>query len=246
VFVDDSPMEVAEVQGAFPEMECLVFPKDDYPAFWRMLSHLRNRFAKTAISEEDSLRLQSIRNSGTSPEPAGGDSLNDFLRQAEGRLTFVLGKPTEDPRAFELLHKTNQFNLNGKRYDETAWSKFLKDTQTCLVTVSYQDKFGKLGKIAVLTGRPEAKKFVVESWVMSCRAFSRRIEFHCLQYLFEKFAGDEIVFELQTTNRNGPLMEFLQQVVDGPVEGNPQLSRSSFLRKAPKMPHYVEEVSVVG
>jgi predicted enzyme involved in methoxymalonyl-ACP biosynthesis len=81
---------------------------------------------------------------------------------------------------------------------------------------------------------------------MSCRAFSRRIEFHCLQYLFEKFAGDEIVFELQTTNRNGPLMEFLQQVVDGPVEGNPQLSRSSFLRKAPKMPHYVEEVSVVG
>ena len=246
VFVDDSPMEVAEVQGAFPEMECLVFPKGDYPAFWRMLSHLRNRFAKTAISEEDSLRLQSIRNSGTSPEPAEGDSLDDFLQQADGRLTFVLGKPIEDPRAFELLNKTNQFNLNGKRYDEMAWSKFLKDTQTCLVTVSYQDKFGKLGKIAVLIGRREARKFVVESWVMSCRAFSRRIEFHCLQYLFEKFADDEIEFELQATNRNGPVMEFLQQVVDRPMKGNPQLSRSSFLKKAPKMPHYVEEVSVVG
>jgi FkbH-like protein len=246
VFVDDSPMEVAEVQSAFPKMECLVFPKDDYPAFWRMLSHLRNRFAKTAISEEDSLRLQSIRDSGTSPEPAEGDSLDDFLQQANGRLTFVFGKPTEDPRAFELLNKTNQFNLNGKRYDETAWSNFLKDTKTCLVTVSYQDKFGKLGKIAVLTGRREANKFVVESWVMSCRAFSRRIEFHCLQYLFEKFAGDDIVFELQATNRNGPLIEFLQQVVDRPVEGNSQLSRTSFLKKAPKMPHYVEEVSAVG
>ena len=50
VFVDDSTMEVAEAQGAFPEMECLLFPKDDYSAFWQMLSHLRNRFAKTRIS----------------------------------------------------------------------------------------------------------------------------------------------------------------------------------------------------
>src|ERR1035441_1270872 len=63
-----------------------------------------------------------------------------------------------------------------------------------------------------------AKKFVVGSWVMSCRAFSRRIEFRCLQYLFEKFAASEIVFELQATSRNGPLMEFLQQLLDGPVE----------------------------
>jgi FkbH-like protein len=248
VFIDDSPMEVAEVQGAFPEMECLVFPKDDYPAFWGMLSHLRNRFAKTAISEEDSLRLQSIRNSGAFQEPEGGErnSLDDFLQQAEGRLTFAFGKPVEDVRAFELINKTNQFNLNGKRYDEAAWSKFLKDSRTCLVTVSYEDKFGKLGRIAVLIGRLAEKKFVVESWVMSCRAFSRRIEFHCLQYIFEKFAAAEIAFELQATSRNGPLMEFFQQLADGPVEANPQLSRSSFLRKAPKMPHQVEEVSANG
>jgi FkbH-like protein len=248
VFIDDSPMEVAEVQGAFPEMECLVFPKSDYPAFWGLLSQLRNRFAKTAISEEDSLRLQSIRNSDVFREPGGGErnSLDDFLQQAEGRLTFAFGKPFEDARAFELINKTNQFNLNGKRYEEAAWSKFLTDSRTCLVTVSYEDKFGKLGRIAVLIGRLAEKKFVVESWVMSCRAFSRRIEFHCLQYIYEKFAVPEITFELQATSRNGPLTEFLQQLVDGPVEVNPRLSRSSFLSKAPKMPHHVEEVSASG
>jgi len=245
VFVDDSPMEVAEVQGAYPEMECLVFPKDDYPAFWGLLRHLRDRFAKSAVSEEDSLRLQSIRNSSAFLEPAMGErnSLDDFLQQAEGRLTFDLRKSVEYARAFELVNKTNQFNLNGKRYDEAAWSKLLKDSRTCLVTVSYEDKFGKLGRIAVLIGRLAEKKFVVESWVMSCRAFSRRIEFHCLHYLFEKFAATEIVFKLQATSRNGPLMEFLQQLMDGPVDANPQLSSSSFLRKAPKMPHHVEEVS---
>ena len=30
VFIDDSPMEVAEVKAAFPEVECIVFPKSDY------------------------------------------------------------------------------------------------------------------------------------------------------------------------------------------------------------------------
>jgi len=248
VFVDDSPMEVAEVQRAFPEMECLVFPKEDYPAFWRLLGHLRDRFGKTAISEEDSLRLQSIRNSGAFRELSAGErnSVDDFLREAEGRLTFHLGKPVEDARAFELINKTNQFNLNGKRYDEAAWSKFLRDSRTCLVTVSYEDKFGKLGRIAVLIGRSVATKFVVENWVMSCRAFSRRIEFHLLQYLFEKFAADEIIFEVQDTSRNGPLIEFLQQLLDKPVEANLQLPKSFFRRKAPKMPHHVKEVSVSG
>lgn len=245
VFVDDSPMEAAEVQAAFPEMECLVFPKEDYAAFLGLLSHLRNRFAKRAISEEDSLRLQSIRHSDAFREPLGGNcsSLDDFLQEAEGRLRFHFGKPVRDARAFDLINKTNQFNLNGKRYDEVSWAKFLKDSRTCLVGVSYEDKFGKLGKIAVLTGRLAENTFIVERWVMSCRAFSRRIEFHCLQYLFEKFDATDVVFELQATNRNGPLIDFLQQFMEGPVEANPQVSRSVFLGKAPKLPHRVEEVS---
>jgi len=251
VFVDDSPIEVAEVQDAFPEMECLVFTKGDHPAFLALLSHLRNRFAKAAISEEDSFRSQSIRDSSAFQELATGErnSPDDFLQRVEGRLTFHSGKlanPAELARAFELINKTNQFNLNGKRYDDVTWAKFLIDSRTCLVTVSYEDKFGKLGRIAVLMGRSVEKKFIVESWVMSCRAFSRRIEFHCLLYLFEKFGAEEIIFELQPTGRNAPLMEFLQQLVDGPFEATPQLSRPSFMRKAPKMPHDVEEVSFNG
>jgi len=245
VFVDDSPMEVAEVQCAFPKMECLVFPKDDYAAFWGFLNHLRNRFAKTIISEEDSLRLQSIRNSGALWENSreGRNSLDEFLLQAKGSLVFASDKALDGERAFELINKTNQFNLNGKRYDKGTWFKLLKDPATCLVTVSYEDKFGKLGKIAVMLGRLSGQnKFVVESWVMSCRAFSRRIEFNCLQYLFQKFDAVELVFELQVTSRNGPLIEFIQKFVDGPVEQNARLSRDIFKEKVPKLPHHIEEL----
>jgi len=82
----------------------------------------------------------------------------------------------------------------------------------------------------------------VESWVMSCRAFSRRIEFHCVQYLFDRFGADEIVLQVQQTGRNGPLIEFVQQFVDRAPETDPRVTRSVFRTKAPKLPHHVEEV----
>ena len=157
-------------------------------------------------------------------------------------MTFDLGKPAGDTRAFELINKTNQFNLNGKRYDEAAWLRLVEDPRTCVITVSYEDKFGKLGRIAVMIGRVEEGTFIVESWVMSCRAFSRRIEFHCAKYLFDRFGAEEIVLQVQATGRNGPLIEFVQQFVDRAPETDPRVTRSVFRTKAPKLPHHVEEV----
>ncbi len=61
VFVDDSPMELAEVQAAHPDVECLLFPKSDYQAGFAFLQKLRDLFGKPRLSEEDSFRLESIR-----------------------------------------------------------------------------------------------------------------------------------------------------------------------------------------
>jgi FkbH-like protein len=245
VFVDDSPMELAEVQSAFPEMECVLFPKRDYAAFWTMLEHLRDRFGKPFVTEEDSLRLQSLRNSAALEGPLETEqvSMSDFLRAAEGRLTFVHGVPAGDTRAFELVNKTNQFNLNSIRYDEAAWSKLARDPHVRVITVSYEDKFGKLGRIAVMLGTVEGKRMTLESWVMSCRAFSRRIEFHCLEYLYERLGMEEIVFRGVKTDRNGPLVEFLEGLTDDTVHPSLHLPKAAFLSRAPERPHHITEES---
>ena len=52
---------------------------------------------------------------------------------------------------------------------------------------------------------------------MSCRAFSRRIEHQCLNYLFEKLDVDEIVFEYEATPRNGPIQDFFAELLAGPT-----------------------------
>jgi FkbH-like protein len=244
IFIDDSPMEVAEVRAVFPEMECIVFPKGDYPALWDLLKRLRDCFGKGAVSPEDEMRKRSIRAAATwrSSVQEDGPAAEDFLRHAEATIKFCLGTDSRDNRALDLINKTNQFNLNGKRFSESEWVRFLQDPATFLLTASYEDKYGPLGKIAVVMGRRGGRKLYVNSWVMSCRAFSRRIEHQCLKYLFEKLEAEEIVFDYEVTPRNAPLRSFFEELLGGPLSPALSVPKACFDAKAPAVFHRIVEV----
>jgi len=242
IFIDDSPMELAEVKAVFPEMECLLFPKSDPSAFWQLLRRLRDLFGKSILSEEDSIRLQSIRAAATLPGSSNGDttSLDSFLRDAQATVVFTFGKQKDDHRAFELINKTNQFNLNGKRLNETSWTAYLNDPTTFVMTVSYEDKYGPLGKIAVLLGRVQGTVATINYWVMSCRAFSRRIEQQSLRWLFEELHLREVHFDYQPTERNKPICDFLSSIVGAPLNGDLRISMASFFEKCPPLFHQIK------
>jgi FkbH-like protein len=215
VFVDDSPLELAEVKETHPDIECIQFPTKDSGAVYKLAMHLRDLFGKSAILEEDSIRVESIRRShaGTIVNDAATSTPTSFLEQLDAEISFNLSKTPLDPRALELVNKTNQFNLNGKRYTEASWHNHFLDPASFLLVTTYRDKYGPLGKIAVLAGCRKGKKLIINTWVMSCRAFSRRIEHRCLEELFARFNVDEIELEYLKTDRNGPLREFLGELL---------------------------------
>jgi FkbH-like protein len=246
VFLDDSPMETAEVKAAFPEIECFTFPKGNYQAVWDLLKQLRDLFGKSTVSEEDRLRLQSIRNAGVLQESleAEGSLSDGFLEQAKASIAFVSGKGP-DGRALDLINKTNQFNLNGRRLTEGEWSNYLGEMRGGLLTANYEDKYGPLGKIAALLFKYDGKALRVDSWVISCRAFSRRIEHQCLKYLFEKYDVDEIEFDYRATDRNGPLQEFFMQLTGINPVSPLKISRTAFFEKMPRLFHRLEETNHV-
>jgi FkbH-like protein len=242
VFIDDSPLELAEVKAAYPAMECLAFPVDDDAAVYVLLEQLRDLFGKPQILEEDRIRLDSIRSAAAlSSERTQHEGLSDgFLSQVDAAVTVSFTKEPPDPRALELVNKTNQFNLNGRRYTEGSWSAFLKDAATFLMVVTYQDKYGSLGKIAVLGGRREGPRVLLNTWVMSCRAFARRVEHRCLEVSFDRFGVEEIVLDFEPTARNQPLQEFLAQFQEAGNGHVSRLSRNSFLKKCPQLFHKVK------
>jgi FkbH-like protein len=241
-FIDDSAIEGAEVQARFPQMRYLAFPVNEPARLLEFFDTLRHWFGKAAIQPEDRLRAHSIRSSAVAETaPADPAAREAFLAGLEARLSFELTRDTADERAFELINKTNQFNLNGRRITEAGWRGALAAADSFLVTARYTDKFGPLGKIAVVLGERRGSVAALHSWVMSCRAFSRRIEYATLQYLFERLDVETIALEFDKTERNGPVQEFLASLAI--PDGAPEIRRSDFQIRCPGLPHALEEIT---
>jgi FkbH-like protein len=243
VFVDDNPMELAEVQRMYPALTCRQFRGKSPAHVWNLLGELRDLFGKPVLTEEDSLRQASIRASAQIQELGENTVTPEFLRSLEGTLTVSWRVETTDKRPLDLINKTNQFNLNGLRIDEGEWLRSLDDPNTILAVISYRDKFGPLGKIAVAAGSQIGGKVKISHWVMSCRAFSRRIEHHTLDCLFRRSAAEEIEFAFQVTERNQPLQNFFETIGVRPgPDGSLGIRRAAFLSQCGCLPHHISEV----
>jgi FkbH-like protein len=136
----------------------------------------------------------------------------------------------------ELVNKTNQFNLNGLRRTEADWGH---QDGGIVAVVSYEDKFGPLGKIAVLRAQHTGTSLTMDTWVLSCRAFSRRVEHQCLRVLFERFPVSHMHFSFAPTVKNGPTREFLESLTGSPVTGPITIARDAFSDACPELSHHV-------
>ncbi len=249
VFIDDSPMEIEEVRSNHPGITGLHFDGKDPRKVWTLLQTLRTLFGRPAFSDEDKLRQASIRSSTEIGElvanvPAGSPQ---FLRELQGSVTLAWQVPLHDNRAFELVNKTNQFNLNGRRISEGAWRRDLEDSAGVILVLSYADRFGPLGRIAVLKGSRHGDTVHVTHWVMSCRAFSRRLEYHALDGLFRQTGATAVTFDYEATERNGPLREFFHAIgiaVDAP--GTVGISREEFAAGEFVLPHTIIDLDNEG
>ena len=210
-FVDDSPIEVAEVQARFPEMTGVVFPTLDDPGALATIERIRDLFGRSKVTEVDKIRAASIVRSAQflGEAAAEGQAPEAFLETLKGRLTFNFCISPDNDRPLELINKTNQFNLNGRRIDVADWKRHLQTPHHFTLAIDYADKFGPLGTISVAAGYVDGTVAVLTSWVLSCRAFARRIEHATLAVLAERLGVSRFSLEFAATEKNGPMRAFL-------------------------------------
>jgi FkbH-like protein len=92
-------------------------------------------------------------------------------------------------RVSQLINKSNQFHLTGKRYGEAEVIGFANDPASAALYFKLKDRFGDNGLVsAVVLREMPNHEAEIDTWVMSCRVLSRGME---------QFICNEIVGELR-------------------------------------------------
>lgn len=211
VFVDDNPVELSEVAQLLPEVTCIAFPATDegIPA---LFADLRARFARRELTAEDRERTEMYRRrlEGIVPVDAEGADLTAFLAGLEMRLTLHDRTSGDRTRAVQLINKTNQFNLNGRRWTDEEIAEVLEKGGR-LLGASLSDRTGSHGEILALLVSDEE---VVEAFVMSCRVFQRRVE-HAFVCAIRDEGVAPTSMRLASTAKNGPFLQFAEDEAFG-------------------------------
>jgi len=173
---------------------------------WNLLGRLRDLCGKPVQLEEDRLR-QSAPCLGQVPRDGGGRRRGRSSSQLQVPVTLAWRVDSADKRPLDLINKTISLILNGVRMGESEWQRLLERKDAIVAVVSYRDKLVRWERSRVWSGS-QAGACQVSHWVMSCRAFSRRIEHHILDSLFRHTNAEEIEFTFEATERNQPLQEF--------------------------------------
>ncbi|MGI9076629.1 MAG: HAD-IIIC family phosphatase [Gemmatimonadaceae bacterium] len=206
VFVDDNPIELAEVSAQLPAVRCVQFPSND-EGIPRLFAELSELFARAAVTDEDRERttLYRRRLEGMAPSGAQGADLTAFLRGLDMTLTLHDRTTGDRARAVQLINKTNQFNLNGRRVtDEEVGATLARGGR--LYGASLADRSGSHGEILACLIDGDR---VIRSLVMSCRVFQRRVE----HAFFAWLAGQDsppTALDFEETERNEPIRQFFR------------------------------------
>lgn len=185
VFLDDSPIERAQVRKDLPMVCVPELPSD--PALYLDFLASQNIFEASNFSEADASRASFYKNENLRKEMrANFDNQDDFLRSLEMRGKAEDFNKFNSPRVAQLLSRTNQFNLRTVRYSQSEVLEFAGDNNFKTFAISLTDNIGSSGIVAAIILRKVSESEVfIDTWAMSCRAFQRGLEFFSFNRVLE-------------------------------------------------------------
>jgi FkbH-like protein len=96
-------------------------------------------------------------------------------------------------RVVALLHKTNQFNATMWRPSAAEVAAFVANDDNYAYAYRLTDRLGDAGIISVLLATTQETSAQIGAWVMSCRVFSRGVEWSIAQHLADWLAKQSVV-----------------------------------------------------
>ncbi|MGD2090256.1 MAG: HAD-IIIC family phosphatase [Candidatus Aminicenantes bacterium] len=213
VFIDDNPVECAEVMTDSPKVLSLRLPEET-ASIPRWLDHIW-AFDKIKVTEEDKKRTEMYKaEKQRQSSQKESQSLLGFLESLELKISLNKMKPHQVPRVSQLTQRTNQFNLSTIRRKEDDILKLEKEPGTSIWVMEVSDKFGDYGLVGVIISKEKGDILFVDTLLLSCRALGRGAELAVLaglrRYSLEKgLKAMEALY--YPTAKNKPILEYMEE-----------------------------------
>ena len=187
VFIDDDPVERARVRQSLPEVAVPELPAD--PAHYVRCIANAGYFEAISFTEEDQNRnLQYSENMRRDALRGVAQSLDDFLMNLEMEVEYGPIRQVDLTRVTQLINKTNQFNINKRRYTAEEINRLAFQSDTITIRFRLRDRFGDNGLVCVMILQPDGadpSTMTIDTWVMSCRVFGRQFELETMNIAAE-------------------------------------------------------------
>ncbi|CAO5181087.1 Subfamily IIIC HAD-superfamily phosphatase [Frankia sp. AiPs1] len=175
VFVDDNPAEREAVRQLAGDVDVIALPADPH-GYLRALADYPF-FETAALTAEDAVRTATYRaRADLAVAQASATSLEEFHRSLDMTATLVDLDELTLPRVAQLVGKTNQFNLTGRRRGAEELARLAAEPSTTVICVRLADRFADHGLVAVLIAIADGDALAVDTWLMSCRVIGRTLE----------------------------------------------------------------------
>lgn len=215
VFIDDNPREREEVQAAFPDMRVL----------GAELNYLRRELLYSPFTQshirttEDGVRSATVKTHAVLERHREAGTAQDFLSGLG--LSCEVAEVTDPQsiaalRTVQLVNKTNQWNLNGRRIEEQQVSRALAAGHHLLI-VHTQDATNEYGLVAAALVDGEQR--LVTHMVVSCRVIGMGIDEVLAHRMIERFGM--LTFDFADSGRNRAARAFLETNADLGCAGLP-------------------------
>ena len=214
IFVDDNPIEQAEVTAHIPQVQTLLVPKDD--SIPRFLKHAWV-FDKSLVTDEDRHRSQRYQeNIQREHLKDSTTSLRDFLEQLDLQIHIEQPEPENFSRLSQLTQRTNQFNATTIRRTEGALKDLVSTNSLQALKVHLKDRFGDYGIVGMGLFLQNEEALQIDTFILSCRALGRGVEHAMMKHLATIARDRNCIYvdvAFASTPKNRPVESFLEHLL---------------------------------
>lgn len=204
--IDDSEFERGEVKEALPQVR--VYMETEIEGI------LDTGPFNVSVTGDSKNRRRMYQEEAKRKKVKTGFVGNDveFIKSCEMELRIEYINEGSEKRSLELVQRTNQLNLSGRKYKVEDFHRLIESHEKNAFAVFCKDKYGDYGQVGfIIAAMAEGQNLVISEYAVSCRVAEKWVEPTLLMWMRDRWCAERITFRGVYNRKNDRLVGTLKK-----------------------------------